>query len=403
VIETELHQSETAAFQAQALIEEARRLHRRRQRKLALRLIAAVLLLGIAVSVVVLTFSRSQSTANAPPRLGPTRQASDTAYITTSDGILKVNLASKRIVGRISSHGSQLALNPIAIAPGGGTAYVVSDNILTPIDLASGLALAPITLGSPAGGTADSTGFPSSIAIAPNGRTAYVAMPGRGTIVPVHLAPRSAAGPILLGGAPRSIAIAPNGETAYVANSTTGAIDVVNLVTDSVGLPINGIVDPQQIALGPNGQRAYVSTGTAVVPIDLISGRVLAPIEVGSIGAGFVPGPIVVSPDGRSVYAANTESASGDAAVSVVSTASNAVVARLGGFSGPVGISLIGDARMLYVLNAASSPGALISGGSGRSDAVENNALVPVNLNDGLVQTPIPLSATPRSLSIGRT
>src|SRR6202790_5919592 len=104
VIETELHQSETAAFQAQALIEEARRLHRRRQKKLALRLLAAVLLLGIAVSVVVLTFSRSQSTANAPPRLGPTRQASDTAYITTSDGILKVNLPRKRMVGRITSN-----------------------------------------------------------------------------------------------------------------------------------------------------------------------------------------------------------------------------------------------------------------------------------------------------------
>src|SRR6202034_1906783 len=296
----------------------------------------------------------------------------ETAYITTSGGILEVNLASQKIVGRITPQGSLFALDPIAID--GETAYVVSDNILTPIDLASGLALAPVTLGPSSGETADATGFPSSIAIAPNGRTAYVAIPGQGTIVPVHLAPLSVASPILLGGTPRSIAISPNGDTAYVANSTTGAIDVVNLLTDSVGMPIS-IADPQEIALTTNGQRAYVSTGAAVVPIDLHSERVLAPIDVGSLGAGFDPGPIVVSPDGKSVYVANTESATGDAAVSVVNTASNTVVGRLGGFSQPAGISLVANAHTLYVLNVAPSPGAVIGGVSSRRDAVEDNAL----------------------------
>jgi DNA-binding beta-propeller fold protein YncE len=88
--------------------------------------------------------------------------------------------------------------------------------------------------------------------------------------------------------------------------------------------------------------------------------------------------------------------------VSVVSTASNTVVGRLGGFSGPVGISLVGDAHKLYVLNVAPSPGAVFSGGRSRRDAVEDNALVPVDLNDGLVQTPIPIPAAPRSFGIGR-
>jgi YVTN family beta-propeller protein len=398
VIEAELDRSETAAFQAQAVIEEARRVHRRRRRKLAFCLVAALLLFGIAVSVV-LTSSHSRPTTTAPPRSGsPTVPVNETAYITTSGGILEVNLASKKIIGRITPHGSLFALDPIAID--GETAYVVSDNILTPIDLASGLALAPVTLGPSSGETADATGFPSSIAIAPSGRTAYVAVPGQGTIVPVHVAPLSVASPIFLGGTPRSIAISPNGETAYVANPTTGAIDVVNLGTDSVASSISGIVDPQEIALTPNGQRAYVSTGTAVVPIDLHSERVLAPIDVGSLGAGFDPGPIVVSPDGKSVYVANTESATGDAAVSVVNTASNTVVGRLGGFSQPIGISLVANAHTLYVLNVAPSPGAVIGGGSSRRDAVEDNALVPVDLNDDVVQALVPIPAEPRSFGI---
>ncbi len=403
MIETELHRPETAAFQAQALIEEARRLHRRRQRKVAFWLIAVVLLLGITVSVVGLSVSRSQLTTKAPPRVGsPTAQTDDTAYVTTSDGIVKVNLASKRIVGRITPHGSQLALDPIAIAPDGRTAYVVADNVLTPIDLASGLAKAPIDLGSPTGGIADSLGFPSSIAIAPNGRTAYVAIPAQGTIVPVRLAPLSASQPIYLGGTPRSITVAPNGETAYVTDPTAGVIDVVNLVTDSAGLPISGVANPQEIAITPDGQRAYVSAGTAVVPIDLPSERLLAPIEVTSISAGFVPGPIAVSPNGQSVYVANVESATGDAAVSILSTASNTVVARWGGFSGPVGMSLASSHHTLYVLNTAPYPGAVIDGGDGKNSAVEGNALVPVDLNSGLVQTPIPIPATPRSFGIGR-
>jgi DNA-binding beta-propeller fold protein YncE len=402
VVETELHRPETAAFQAQALIEEARRLHGRRQRKLAFFLIAVVLLLGITVSVVGLSVSSSQPTAKAPPRLGSSTEADDTAYVTTSDGIVKVNLSSKEILGRITPHGSQLALDPIAIAPDGRTAYVVSDNVLTPIDLRSGLAKAPITLGSTTGGTADSTGFPSSIAIAPNGQTAYVAIPGQGTIAPVHLASLSAANPIALGGTPRSIVIAPNGVTAYVTNSTTGSIDVVNLLTDSVDLPINGIVDPQQIALTPNGQTAYVGTGSAVVPIDLTSGRLLAPIGVGSIGAGFGPELIVVSPDGRFVYAANTESATGNAVVSVVNTASNTVVARLGGFSGPVGISLDDRSHTLYVLNTAPTAGSVIRGVTGKNSPVDENALVPIDLGARRVQASISLPATPRAFGIGR-
>jgi hypothetical protein len=156
VIDTELQQTEIAAFQAQALIEKARRLHRRRQRRVVSRLIAAVLLIGIAASAIALSISRSPHSTTTLPRFGgPTTPTNNTAYITSSEGVLRVSLASKKVVGRITPHGRNFALDPIAIAPGGRTAYVVSDNIFTAIDLVSDSAMTPITLGSATGETAE--------------------------------------------------------------------------------------------------------------------------------------------------------------------------------------------------------------------------------------------------------
>jgi DNA-binding beta-propeller fold protein YncE len=402
MIETGLHRTEGAsAFQEKALIEEARQLHRRRQRKQLFRLIVAVLLIGIVISTVILFISRSQTTTPAPQRItGQTAPGEDTAYITTSEGILEVDLATKLIVKRIIPHGGTFALNPIAIAPGDRMAYVVSDNVMTPINLTSGVSMTPVTVGPSTAAMADGTGYPGSIAITPNGRTAYVAIPGLGTIVPVHLSPLSSASPIVLGGTPHSIAIAPNGETAYVTNSTANAVDVVDLATGAVH-SITGIADPQEIALTPNGQRAYVTAGSAIVPIDLASATVLTPLEEGSMDVGFLPRAIVVSKDGQRLYVANLESATGNAAVLVVSTRSNTIIARLGRFSAPVGLSLVAGGHTLYVVNDAPSPGQAI-GLRPKASAVEDNALVPIDLAKGFVQTPIRIPVAPRAFGIGQ-
>ena len=114
---------------------------------------------------------------------------------------------------------------------------------------------------------------------------------------------------------------------------------VVNLASGVVEPPIAGVTDPQGIAMAPDGQRAYVSAGdnvvSGVVPIDLTTGRALAPIAVDSPSTGYLAGPIAVSPEGRTVYTTNLESGYGSAQVSILSTASNKLIARLGGFSGP--------------------------------------------------------------------
>ena len=399
--EVDLHRAETAALEAQALIEEARRLHRRRQRRVVIGVAVVALLVGVAVSaIVVISGGRSRPSTKVLPRLGvPAGPENRTAYVTTSSGIVVVDLATDKVVRRIEPHGSLFSLNPIAIAPGGHTAYVVSDNVLTPIDLPSGSVKSSITLGPPTGQSADASGLPSSIAIAPDGRTAYVAIPALGEIVPVHLDSLTVGTPISVGGHPFEIAIAPNGKTAYVPDSSSSTIDVVNLVTDSVEARITGIADPHEIAIAPNGRRAYVSAGgislpPSVVPIDLSTGRILAPTALASHGFGDVPGSMAVSPDGRTVYVPFAHSVSG-AQVSIFSTARNKVIARLGYFSLPIGIALAGSTHTLYVLNTA--PSEIIGNSRG---IVEGNALVPIDLDRGRIDKPISIPATPRSVGI---
>jgi YVTN family beta-propeller protein len=408
VIEIDLREPETAALEAQALIEEARRLHRRRQRRLATSLISAAVLVGVALGgIVVFSGGRSRPSTKVPRRVGvPAVSAKGTAYVTTSAGVVVVDLATQKVVRLMEPRGSNFALNPIAIAPGDHTAYVDSDNVLTAIDLTSGKVRASITLGPPTGALADGSGLPSSIAIAPNGQTAYVAIPVLGTIVPVHLAPLSVGAPISVGGHPFQIAIAPNGETAYVPNSASSTIEVVNLATDSVEAPITGIGDPHEIAIAPDGQRAYVSAGGInlppnVVPIDLSTGRALAPIALESHGFGNVPGPMQVSPDSRTVYVPFARSITG-AQILVLNTATNQVMARLGQFSSPIGMTLVGHTGTLYVLNTAPSQGGRTATRD-RNSPVQSNALVPIDLAQGRIEKPIPIPASPRSVGIAQS
>jgi DNA-binding beta-propeller fold protein YncE len=408
VIEVDLERPETAALEAQALIEEARRLHRRRQRRLATSLISAAVLVGVALGgIVVFSGGRSRPSTTVPPRVGiPAVSAKSTAYVTTSAGIVVVDLATKKFVGRIEPRGSNFALNPIAIAPGDHTAYVDSDNVLTAIDLPPGKVKASVTLGPPTGALADASGYPSSISITPDGQTAYVAIPVLGTIVPVHLAPLSVGTPISVGGHPFQIAIAPNGETAYIPNPSSSTIEVVNLATGSVGPPITGIADPHEIAIAPDGRRAYVSSGginlpPSVVPIDLSAGRALAPIAFKSHVFGYVPGPIQVSLDGRTVFVPFARSIAG-AQILVLNTATNQVIARLGQFSGPIGLTLVGHTGTLYVLNTAPSVGGRVAG-MGRNAPVQSNALVPIDLAQERIEKPIPIPSPPRSVGIAQS
>ncbi len=136
-----------------------------------------------------------------------------------------------------------------AIAPDGRTAYVASGNVLEPIDLASGEVGRSIRLPMMLG--------IGAIAIAADGRTAYVGNlkpenPHDGIIVPIDLTTLRAEQPIRVPSYPYSITgivIAPDGRTAYVA-AYSGVIPI-DLQARKAGRPIPMPAGVQAITMAP--------------------------------------------------------------------------------------------------------------------------------------------------------
>jgi DNA-binding beta-propeller fold protein YncE len=293
------------------------------------------------------------------------------------------------------------SLGPIAISTNGRVAYVgdAHTGLVTPIDLRSGRTQQPIKLGL--------WGI-NAIAVAPDGRTAYVVEGGvADAIIPIDLVTRTAgpaihvAGTRALGSA---IAITPDGQMAYVdslneyqespgsvtiTHTIPGYVVPIDLTTKKALRPIaleplntgGHIVQSQEppcltncgfgetiggIAIAPNGRTAYVSnTGTqtsGVYPIDLTTER------VGSeIATGGVAGPIAVLPNARTAYVAGNEFVT--------------PVDLLSGSAGP-SIRVVSQAELFSSMAITPDGHTLVVAGYPE--------LGLVDLQSGAVETPIP-------------
>jgi YVTN family beta-propeller protein len=178
----------------------------------------------------------------------------------------------------------------IAITPNGRTAYVANEyfftKIVTPINLATNTAGAPIRVGF----------NPHWIAITPDGKTAYVACfnvnvpPGQlgvGTIVPISTATEAVGKPVVTMQAdPSSIAITPDGATAYVSGGL--GVVVIDTASNTVAKLIPAGIGPYALAITTNGATVYVAddgTGSlpsdTVIPIDTASNTAEKAIRVG--------------------------------------------------------------------------------------------------------------------------
>jgi serine/threonine-protein kinase len=184
---------------------------------------------------------------------------------------------------------------PRGIPPGGGTpnrahpqfAYVANygDGTVTPVNLATGRAGPPITVGK----------RPVAIAITPNGKMAYVANEADGTVTPINLTTRTPWPPITVGKRPQAIAITPDGKTAWVVDGGDNAVTPISLATGRTGTPIRVGASPVAIAINPRIRFAYVANwiDNTITPINLATRTALTPIKVGK-----QPDAIAVTPSG---------------------------------------------------------------------------------------------------------
>jgi DNA-binding beta-propeller fold protein YncE len=141
----------------------------------------------------------------------------------------------------------------IAMAPDGRTAYVTSDeSIVVPIDTATGTPGAPIRVGVTGPGLHDQ---PDGNAITPDGRTVYVANTwentGRpasapGTVTPIATATNTPGAPIEVGSQPWAFAITPDGRTAYVASWQSGTVTPIATATNTAGTQSRSAREPRQ-------------------------------------------------------------------------------------------------------------------------------------------------------------
>lgn len=87
---------------------------------------------------------------------------------------------------------------------------------------------------------------------------------------------------VTVGGEPWSIAIAPDGATAYALDRAGGRLVPIDAATRAVGAPIRVGPEPGAVVVSPSGARAYVSVTAAdqVAVIDTRSATVTARIPV---------------------------------------------------------------------------------------------------------------------------
>lgn len=188
---------------------------------------------------------------------------------------------------------------------------------------------------------------PYSTAIAPNGKTLYVANELSEDLTAVDTQTRKVVGaPIALGTQPAVIAISPDGKTAYVTSGAADVVVVVDTQTNQVGgAPIAVGKDPWGVAFTPDGKFAYVTgqTDGIVSVIDTQRRQVVATITVGND-----PINVVFSPDGKTAFANNYD----DDTVSVIDTQTRQVVGSpIPVGDEPWGLAVSPDATRLYVSN----------------------------------------------------
>ncbi len=257
----------------------------------------------------------------------------------------------------------------IAITPDGSTAYVVNDGsggtgTVTPIDTATNTAGTPITVGS----------GPTGIAITPDGSTAYVVNDSSDSVTPIDTATNTAGTPITVGSAPSQIAITPDGSTAYVTTIGSDSVTPINTATNTAGTPITVGSHPVGIAITPDGSTAYVVNvdSASVTPIDTATNTAGTPITVG----GF-PDFIAITSNGATAYVANLSGS-----VTPIDTATNTAGTPIAVGSNPEGIAITPDGSTAYVTNAAS------------------DSVTPIDTATNTAGTPITVGTSPYDVAI---
>jgi YVTN family beta-propeller protein len=236
----------------------------------------------------------------------------------------------------------------VAIAPGGKTAYVANkgSDTVSVVDTTSSRVLATIAVGDE----------PDAIAITPDGKKVYVANNGGGgSVSAINTATNAATEIQGVGAFARGVAITPDGKSAYVASEGSQGVAVIDVAKDIVRVPsINTEPAVEHagatgVAVSPDGKSVYVTNQlTNNVAVINTETETVKPTR---IPVGLTPTAIAVTPDGKTAYVANSKASTVSIIDSAAGTANKFVIVG----SEPHGIAVDPNGKFAYVVNQGTN------------------------------------------------
>jgi serine/threonine-protein kinase len=277
--------------------------------------------------------------------------AAGTMYVTTSDGIVPLNLVTGQTGKPVQVNGSA---EDIELGPQAGTAYIddvtacqdcagtVGIGSLRPVNLDTGSAGRAVWVAQAPGGT---TGYLFPFVLAKDGTAAYVL--SSSGVQSIDLATGRARALARVGSTDSEMALSRDGGTLYVTADQGREIVPVNLRDGALGrtLKLPSTILAMAVAPGNTGVYVYDAGGFASVSTE--TGRVTWQIASPELGdGGATQGSIVLAPDGRTAYAGGA----GTGVVPIDLTTHKA--GQLIQFEAVVSMAISPDGRVLYVAGA---------------------------------------------------
>jgi 6-phosphogluconolactonase len=209
--------------------------------------------------------------------------------------------------------------------------------------------------------------FPSSVAVEPSGKFAYVANGGAGSPFNIEMytingttGALTSIGTIATGTDPAFVAVDPSGKFAYVANSGSNDVSMYTIeattgVLASIGTIAAG-TDPVSEAVDPAGKLAYVAnSGSNDVSMYTIDATTGALTSVGTIAAGKAPVSVAVDPAGKFAYVTNSGSNNVSMYTINGTTGSLTLIGMIAAGLSPTSIAIDQSGKFAYVTNSGSN------------------------------------------------
>jgi len=228
----------------------------------------------------------------------------------------------------------------------------------------------------------------SGVAYAPDGKMAFVATAGAAGVSVIDAHWGAVDGTVSgLGKGGYRVAVTPNGRFVYVTGRNR-RLYKVDATARTAGKPIPA--DGWDVAVSPDGKLVYVSGGDKDAAIKVVSA---ASDEVQAVfDVGFFPRGLAVSPDGKTIYATLPK----NQMVAAIDAESGKVLSTVRVGSYPTRLVIAPDGRSLFVANEGEASIAVVDLASATVPA-ESAAAAGPSRGPVIEVPPAGVAATPPS------